>query len=332
VNQHLPVLVASWNGAPATARASELARSGTPLLDAIVKGVALVEDDPTEMTVGYGGLPNEEGEVELDASVMHGPLHKAGAVAALKRIRNPAAVALEVLRRTDHALLVGEGALRFARQVGFSEENLLTPQAREAWLAWKANLSTADAWIGPSDTRSSFGHALDAGVASNTSGAQHAGAHIPRTWGTIHVSGLDADSNLFACTSTSGLSYKIPGRVGDSALIGAGIFVDNAIGSAGATGRGEASLHNCIAYDTVRAMEAGLSPTDAARQALQRLARNTREPRLLNDRGEPSFNVTVYALRKDGQCGAASLRSGYTHVVQRGPHTEVLPTSPIFTG
>ncbi|MFZ4573268.1 MAG: N(4)-(beta-N-acetylglucosaminyl)-L-asparaginase [Phycisphaerales bacterium] len=325
-----PLMVSSWNGAPATATAARLVREGTNLLDAIVRGVAIVEADPTEMTVGYGGLPNEEGDVELDAAVMDGPLHKAGAVAALKGIKHPAAVAMEVLRRTDHALLVGEGARRFARQVGFKEEDLLTPQAREAWLLWKSRLSSADAWIGASEHAGSFGRALEAGVESHVSGAQHAGAEPPRTWGTIHVSGLDAAGNLFACTSTSGLSYKIPGRVGDSALVGAGIFVDNAAGSAGATGRGEASLHNCIAYETVRSMEAGLSPTEAALASLRRLARNTKEPRLLDERGEPAFNVTVYALRKDGAFGAASLRSGYTFVVQEGDRTSVLPTTPLF--
>lgn len=324
-------LISSWNGEPAISRAAELHGRGMPLLEAIVKGVAIVEDDPEEMTVGFGGLPNEDGEVELDAAVMDGPLHKVGAVAGLKRIKNPAAVALEVLRRTDHALLVGEGASAFARKTGFTEQNLLTDRAREAWLNWKASLSSADAWISPDEQRSTFGHALDAGVRTNTNGAQHAGAFVPKTWGTIHVSGIDADSNLFACTSTSGLSYKIPGRVGDSPLAGAGLFVDNAVGSAGATGRGEASLQNCLAFDTVRAMESGMTPVDAALQSLRRLIRNTREKRLLTKDGRPDFNVTVYALRKDGQCGAASIQPGYTFTMWRDGMSQTLNTVPVFT-
>ena len=224
----MPTLISSWNGEPALTRTLQLASTGTPLLDAIVAGISIVEDDPEEMTVGYGGLPNEEGDVELDAAVMDGPMHKAGGVGGLKGVRHAAAVALHVLRRTDHALLVGEGASRFARQVGFPIEDLLTPKAREAWLQWKASLSTRDAWLAPDESRSEFGQAKDAGVASNISGIQHAG--VPRTWGTIHVSGLDDSGNLFACTSTSGLSYKIPGRVGDSPIIGAGLFVDNSVG------------------------------------------------------------------------------------------------------
>jgi N4-(beta-N-acetylglucosaminyl)-L-asparaginase len=326
-----PILISSWNGIPAISRAAELHGAGLPLLESIVKGVALVEDDPEEMTVGFGGLPNEDGEVELDAAVMDGPRHKVGAVAGLKRIKNPAAVALEVLRRTDHALLVGEGASAFARKTGFIETNLLTDRAREAWLNWKAGLSSADAWISPDEQRSTFGHALDAGVRTHTTGAQHAGAFVPKTWGTIHVSGVDVNSDLFACTSTSGLSYKIPGRVGDSPLAGAGLYVDNAVGSAGATGRGEASLQNCLAFDTVRGMESGLTPSESALHALQRLIRNTREPRLLTKDGRPDFNVTVYALRKDGQFGAASIQPGYTFTLWRNGTSQTLNTVSVFT-
>ncbi len=323
-----PVLIASWNGAPATSHAASLIARSTPMLDAIVAGIALVEDDPEEMTVGYGGLPNEEGEVELDAAVMDGPRHKAGAVAGLRRCRRAAALALEVLRRTDHALLVGDGASRFARQLGYTEENLLTPKARDAWLAWKASLSERDAWIAPDEGKSRFGHALDAGHTESGDGAKHAG--VPRTWGTIHVSGLDANGDLYAATSTSGLSYKLPGRAGDSPVVGSGLFIDNDVGSAGATGRGEASLQNCVAYETVRGMETGLSAQDAALAALRLLARRTREPRLLDAAGHPDFNVIVYALRKDGDVGAASIRDGYTCIVQRGGSTATEPTRALF--
>jgi N4-(beta-N-acetylglucosaminyl)-L-asparaginase len=322
--QPSPVLVASWNGAPATTHAAGAHRAGTPLLRAIVDGIAIVEDDPEELSVGYGGLPNEDGIVELDAAVMDGPRHKAGAVAGLRGVRHAARVAFEVLERTDHALIVGEGALKFARATGFKEEDLLTPKAREAWLAWKATLSTRDAWLSADETRSGFGTALWAGNAKNpTPGGPPPAA--PFTYGTIHVSGIDNAGHLFGCTSTSGLSYKIAGRVGDSPIVGSGLYVDDQVGTAGATGRGEASMQNCAAFDVVRGMESGLTPTEACLAALKRITRNTREARLLNDRGVPGFNVTLYATRRDGEVGAASMHEGYVYIVQRAETCEERP-------
>lgn len=337
-----PILVASWNGGPATAKAAVLHTAGTPLLRAIVEGIKLIEDDPEEMSVGYGGLPNEEGIVELDAAVMDGPRHKAGAVAGVRGVRHVGAVALEVLERTDHALLVGEGALRFARQVGFKEEDLLTPKAREAWLQWKASLSHKDAWIEPGEQRSEFGQARWAGHVDNptpggpppqpmgASGRRSSPGSYPFTWGTVHVSGLDARGDLYSCTSTSGLSYKIPGRVGDSPIVGAGLYTDNAVGSAGATGRGESSLQNCAAFDVVRGMEVGMTPTEACLSTLRRIARNTREPRLQSSSGVPGFNLTLYAIRKDGVTGSASMLEGYQHVVQLGAETRVEHSAYVF--
>ncbi len=355
-----PVLIASWNGSPATTRAVELHAAGSPLLDAIVRGIALVEDDPEEMSVGFGGLPNEDGEVELDASVMDGPRHKAGAVAGLRGYRYASAVALEVLRRTDHALLVGEGAAKFAQQLGFTREDLCSPASRKAWLDWKASLSTRDAWIGAIDAPGSslgnsgagsdqhelsetFDTARWAGHKSNPTpgkpppslspppNTSNVAPKVPFTYGTIHVSGVDAQGDLFASTSTSGLSYKIPGRVGDTPVVGAGIYVDNAVGSAGATGRGEATLQTSAAFDVVRRMEEGLDPTTACLKVLERLARLTREPRLLDAKGRPVFNVTVYALRKDGVTGSASIHPGYQHVVQRGGHCELLSSASLYS-
>ncbi|CAG0976340.1 N4-(beta-N-acetylglucosaminyl)-L-asparaginase [Phycisphaerales bacterium] len=336
----LPVLVGSWNSGPAMVRAVERASAGLGLLDAIVEGISLVEDDPEEMSVGFGGLPNEEGVVELDAAVMDGPRHKAGAVAGLRGVRHAARVAVEVLRRTDHALLVGDGALRFARQLGFQEENLLTEQSRAAWLAWKAGLSSRDAWLSPDEGPSEFGQSRWAGHRDNpTPGGPPASPRpgdsggspaAPFTFGTIHVSGMDARGDLFACTSTSGLSYKIPGRAGDSPIVGAGLYVENRIGSAGCTGRGEAALQNAAAYHTVLSMERGLSPTEAALETLRRIARNTCERRLLASEGRPSFNVTVYALRKDGAAGAAAMHPGYTYVSCRDGEQRVENCAVLF--
>jgi N4-(beta-N-acetylglucosaminyl)-L-asparaginase len=326
-----PVLVSSWNGGPATSLAARLCAEGSPLLRAIVEGIKLVEDDPEEMSVGYGGLPNEDGEVELDAAVMDGPRHKAGGVAGLRRVRHACALAYEVLVRTDHALLVGEGALKFARQLGFPEEALETGKSREAWLAWKAGLSNKDAWLSADEGASDFGKARSAGqIEQEIKARSSKGSPIPSapptapfTYGTIHVSGLDPRGDLYAATSTSGLSYKIPGRVGDSPIVGAGLYAENAVGSAGATGRGEATMHSCAAFDAVRAMESGMSPTDACLGALRRIVRNTKEGRLLGENGRPVFNVTMYALRKDGETGAASMHEGYQCVVQRGGETRV---------
>jgi N4-(beta-N-acetylglucosaminyl)-L-asparaginase len=286
------------------------------LLDAIVAGIKIVEDDPSDMSVGYGGLPNEDGIVELDASCMDGPLHRAGSVGALRNVKNAAAVALQVLRRTDHVMLVGEGALKFAKAVGFKEENLLTDQAREAWLKWKANLNKDDKWLDddqviragegykPKSHSSSSPHNVDPG------GPVIPDSPIPYTTGTIHLSGLTKDGIICACTSTSGLSYKLSGRLGDSPIVGAGMYCDNDIGSAGSTGRGEAVMQICGSFSIVQHIEAGLTPTEACIAVAKRLADRTREKRLLNDKGQPAFNVTFYALRADGAYGAASLMEG----------------------
>lgn len=334
-----PVLICSWNGLAATTRAARRIAEGAELLPALVEGIRQVEDDPDEMSVGYGGLPNEDGQVELDAAVMDGPSHRAGAVAGVRGFRHVSALALEVLRRTDHALLVGDGAMKFARSLGFKEEELLTPKARAAWLAWKANLSPKDAWLGDQEQASEFGKALWAGAIGDLNTpplspaarpARPNGERIPHTTGTIHASGLDAKGHLAAVTSTSGLSYKIAGRVGDSPIVGAGLYCDNDIGSAGATGRGEAVLQCCGAASVVNFMEAGLTPEEACLKVLRKIADRTREKRLLSDKNRPAFNVTLYALRKDGLTGCASMHEGYTHIVYDGQDNRVLPNAFLF--
>lgn len=301
-----PVAISSGNGLRAVQRAVDLIREGADPVDAIVEGVGIVEDDPDDMSVGYGGLPNERGEVELDASVMHGPSHKAGAVASLRNIKNPAAVALRVLRMTNHTLLVGQGALEFARAQGFKEENLLTEKAREAWLRWRAELNRHDDWLDP-----------DQQVPNDVIPLRDA-SDIPFTEGTIHCSAVDTNGDLAGVTSTSGLSYKIPGRVGDSPIIGAGNFTDNLVGSAGATGRGESVIKSCGAFQIVQHMANGVEPTEACLRTLKWIANHTRRSRLLNERGEPNFQVTFYALRKDGAYGSACMRGRREFAVHDG--------------
>lgn len=327
-----PVIIGSWNATPAADRAASLVSGGTHLLDSLVEGVSLVEDDPEEMSVGYGGLPNEDCTVELDAAVFDGELHRAGAVAALRGVRHAAAVALQVLRRTDHALLAGEGALQFARRLGFKEEDLLTSKSRQAWLDWRANVSTRDAWLESCHGLTVRGQTVPAGEtqADAKGDTGKAAPKAPFTYGTIHVSGLAPDAHLHAVTSTSGLSYKIAGRVGDSPILGSGLYVDDAVGSAGATGRGEATMHHCASYEVVRRMEAGLDPTRACLESLRRIAAYTREPRLLRAPGIPTFNVTLYALRKDGQAGAASLQEGSSFILHSSGVTKMLPAAFLF--
>jgi N4-(beta-N-acetylglucosaminyl)-L-asparaginase len=329
------VIISSANGLPATGKAMELFSSGTYLIDALVAGVKLVEDDPNDDSVGYGGLPNEEGVVELDASCMDGRWHRAGSVGALRNIKNPAAVALQVMRRTDHVMLVGEGALKFAKEMGFKEEDLLTDHSREEWLKWKANLNKTDWWLdddqqiraepGPAPTPAPAPAPAPTGSTGPTgkpSARLDTGERINGvryTTGTIHCSGLTAEGgDLAAVTSTSGLSWKLPGRLGDSPIVGAGMYCDNAIGSAGATGRGESVMQVCGAFSIVQHMEAGLSPTEACLAVLKRIVDRTKIKRLLDDKGRPLFSVQVYAVRKDGAYGSASIWSGRQFAVNDG--------------
>ena len=332
-------LISSWNGGPAIERAVSLHATGVELLPSMVEGVKIVEDDPEEMSVGYGGLPNEDGVVELDGAVMDGKLHRSGAVAALRGYRYAAAVAYEVMRRTDHSLLVGEGACRFAQMLGFKQEELLTPAGRSAWLEWKANLSPRDAWLAEGEGASDYGRARWAGrteASSETEACapkpnQSGGApREPFTFGTIYVGGMDSEGDLSALTSTSGLSYKIAGRVGDTPVIGGGLYVDNNVGTAGATGRGEAVMQSCGSFYAVSRMEAGDSPEQACAESLKRIVEKTTVKRLIDEKGRPTFNVTMYAIRKDGAFGAASIHAGYQFVVFDGQTMSVRTAASLY--
>jgi N4-(beta-N-acetylglucosaminyl)-L-asparaginase len=327
-----PCVIASGNGLNAVQRAFDVMMGGADPVDAVVAGVTLVEDDPNDNSVGLGGLPNEDGVVQLDASVMHGPTHKAGAVACLEGIRNPAKVALLVLKTTDHILLVGEGARRFALRHGFEEENLLTEESRVAWLRWKAGLSPQDDWLNPEQmdfevagvNRRDEGAERTLATAGREGHPVYAGYPVPWTTGTINCSAVNGEGNLASVTTTSGLSWKIPGRVGDSPIVGAGMYVDNAVGAAGATGRGEAVIANCGGFSIVREMENGLTPTEACLAVAKRIAdRCVLEKRNRDARGRPNFNVSLYAVRKDGAYGAACLLPGGSFAVRDGAGARV---------
>ncbi|MGA0870159.1 MAG: N(4)-(beta-N-acetylglucosaminyl)-L-asparaginase, partial [Planctomycetota bacterium] len=295
-----PAAVSSANGLVSVEIAVRKMLEGIPPVDAAVLGVEPVENDPDDTTVGYGGLPNADGVVELDSCVMDGRSGLAGAVACLRNIKNPAQVALQVMRRTDHVLMVGEGALRFARMHGFTEENLLTEKARKAWVAWRERLSDRDDWVDPEENG-------------------EFGKDFVRTTGTIHVGCVDANGDIGGCTTTSGLAFKIPGRVGDSPLIGCGNYVDNEVGVAGSTGRGEAVIVTNGGHRVVGYMADGMSPTDACLAALRDVVRYTKVPRLLREDGKPDFQVKFYAINKAGEIGAAALYpTSYARATEAG--------------
>jgi N4-(beta-N-acetylglucosaminyl)-L-asparaginase len=278
-----PAAVSSANGLRAVNRAMELMLKGTDSLDAAVEGVKIQELDPADNSVGYGGLPNEEGVVQLDASCMHGPTRRAGAVAALEGIKTPSEVARLVLKYTDHILLVGEGAKRFALSYGFKEEDLLTPESRQLWLEWRANRGPDDDWLNVPEHE----------------------PMVARPTGTINLDVVNAQGDVSSITTTSGLAWKLPGRAGDSPIVGAGQYTDNDIGAAGSTGRGEANIMVCGGFLTVEGMRRGLAPTDACLETLKRAVRLT-QPRLLKN-GRPTFNLNFYAVNKRGEFGAASI-------------------------
>jgi len=303
-----PAAVGSTNGLRGIRRAMELLQRGADTLDAAVEGVKIQELDPNDNSVGYGGLPNEEGVVQLDASCMHGPSRRAGAVAALEGIKTPSEVAKLVLKYTNHVLLVGEGAKRFALSYGFKEEDLLTPAAREAWLHWRANRGPADEWVDVPE-----GQTI-----------------MPRVTGTVNINVLNARGDISSVTTTSGLSWKIPGRVGDSPIIGAGQYTDNDIGAAGSTGLGELNIMACGAFLTVEHMRRGMKPADAALETLKRVVALT-PPRLLHPNGRPTYGLSFYAVNKRGDTGGASIYPA-SHATFDGKDAVVRDSAYLYEG
>jgi N4-(beta-N-acetylglucosaminyl)-L-asparaginase len=317
-------------GKACVTRAMEILQQGGDTLAAVVAGVNIVENDPRDSSVGYGGLPNEECDVELDASVMHGPSRRAGAVASLRHIKNPASVAKLVLERTDHILLVGEGALRFALKHGFQKEDLLTEPARLAWLAWRESLNPQDAW-GPSPLRTAGEQEKKVSQASPSREQMALQSWIEdklrhRPTGTINCLAVNAAGDLSGVTTTSGLAWKIPGRVGDSPIIGSGLYVDNEVGAAGSTGRGEECIYINGSHTIVENMRRGMSPTEAALDAIKRIS-----ARYGNNLTElRKFNINFYALNKRGEHGGACLWKGGTYAVHDGGQARILPCLPLY--
>ena len=287
-----PMVLSTWNhGLKANEEAMTLLLSQGSALDAVEAGVKISEADPTIQSVGLGGRPDKDGHVTLDACIMDSQ-GNAGSVAYLQDIKHPVSVARKVMELTDHVMLVGQGAKSFAITHGFKEENLLTEESRTAWLKWKKKLGKKDD-LGPNDDHD-----------------------------TISLLAQDSIGNLAGACTTSGLAYKIPGRVGDSPIIGAGLFVDNEIGAAGATGRGEEVIKVAGSFLIVELMRQGYAPQDACKEALGRT--------IGRHNGELAFQIAYIALRKDGEIGAAAIRKGFKYALSSDDKNELYPVKGII--
>ena len=332
-----PVVVSSANGntvkngGPRTcvAEAFDRMMRGADVLESLIAGVNIVELDPEDDSVGYGGLPNAEGVVQLDSSCMHGPTKRAGGVACLEGVRTPSKVAQAVMQSTDHHLLVGKGAQDFARQMGFTiEDDLNTENSRKIWLDWKRRLDPSR-WLDPARREVEAARARNQQLAEGLIHPQH-------YYGTINCNGVNAKGEICGVTTTSGLAWKIPGRVGDSPILGAGLYVDGEVGAAGSTGRGEANLFGLCSYLIVEQMRQGKGPKDAGMEALRRIQKNTVEKRLLNQNGVPNFSVKFYIVNAKGDFASVSLFAGknqtFAVCTEKGPETllceALLPEQP----
>ena len=328
-----PVVVASGNGHRSRNSDGETCievafrkmTAGDDVLDSLIAGVNIVELDPNDASVGYGGRPNADGVVQLDSCCMHGPKRQAGGVGALEGVRAPSLVAKAVMDHTDHHLLVGDGAQQFARNMGFEiEADLNTDNSRRQYLEWKRRTDPGH-YLNPEER-------LEAGIQAGLDMVAEGIIPEEEYWGTINCDGINGRGEICGVTTTSGLSWKIPGRVGDSPILGAGLYVDGTYGAAGSTGRGEANLYNLTSYLIVENLRNGMSPKDAGMAGLKRIKENTVEPRLLNSRGEPAFGISFYVLNAKGEYAGVSMyateRSRFAVCTENGG--ELVPLEPLL--
>jgi len=360
-----PVVISDYSGwefknggtENAVQRAFRLITEGKDVLDALIAGVNIPELDPLETGIGYGALPNADGVVQLDASCMHGPRKRAGAVACIEGVRTPSLVAKAVMDYTDHHLLSGAGAREFARAMGFTiEDDLNTETSRRLWREWKRRVDP-EHWLDPSgkERQPRPKHERDPGNDAGAAASAHllrdagwepraltAGRSMVRDgliregsfWGTINCDAIGPHGDICGVTTTSGLAWKIPGRTGDSPILGAGLYVDNEVGAAGSTGRGEANLYNLSSFLVVESMRRGMSPKDAGMEALKRIRASTVEARLLNSKGNPNFNIRFFVLNKRGEwAGVAMYRAGETqYAVCTENGAQTLELEPLLPG
>jgi N4-(beta-N-acetylglucosaminyl)-L-asparaginase len=329
-----PVVISSANGnkfknggdMTCVQKAFTMMTSGNAdVVDALIAGVNIVELDPLDDSVGYGGLPNADGVVQLDSCCMHGPKRRAGGVACIEGVRTPSLVAKAVMDQTDHHLIVGKGAQEFARGMGFKiEDDLNTENSRKLWLEWKRRIDPSH-YLDPQKRAEAARKVIHQMVAEGLIDPQH-------VYGTINCDGVNAKGDICGVTTTSGLAWKIPGRVGDSPILGAGLYVDGEVGAAGSTGRGEANLYNLCSYLIVENMRRGMHPKDAGLDACKRIKANTVEKRLLNSKGNPNFGINFYVLNAKGEYAGISMYPGANFAVctESGPQT--VPCEPFLQG
>jgi N4-(beta-N-acetylglucosaminyl)-L-asparaginase len=331
-----PVVISSANGhrfknggsQTCVETAFSMMTKGTDVLDALITGVNIVELDPEDTSVGYGGLPNAEGVVQLDACCMHGPRKRAGGVACIEGVRTPSLVAQRVMDMTDHHLIVGRDAQRFARTMGFKiEDDLNTERSRAAWLEWKRRTDPLH-YLDPDKRESALERIQREMMAEGYVDREH-------VYGTINCNGINASGHICGVTTTSGLAWKIPGRVGDSPILGAGLYVDGDVGAAGSTGRGEANLFGLCSFLVVEEMRRGKHPKDAGLEALKRIKANTIEKRLLKANGDPNFNINFYMLNASGEYAAVAMynptgRGQFAVCDEKGPRLE--KCEPLLAG
>jgi N4-(beta-N-acetylglucosaminyl)-L-asparaginase len=334
-NSVKPIVIASANGhryknggtVTCVEKAFSMMTQGGDVLDALVAGVTIVELDPDETSVGYGGLPNADGVVQLDACCMHGPRKRAGGVAAIEGVKTPASVALKVMQETDHHLLVGKGAQDFARTMGFEIfQDLNTDKSRKAFIEWKRRVDPLH-YLDPIKRDAALRQIALEMAAEGFFDRNH-------IYGTINCNGVNAKGEVCGVTTTSGLAFKIPGRVGDSPILGAGLYLDNDAGAAGSTGRGEANLYNLTSYQIVENLRRGMHPKDAGVDALKRIQHNTIEKRLLNEKGEPNFDINFYILSAAGEHAGVAMFAGndvhYAVCTDNGP--QLVACEGLFQG
>ena len=328
-----PVVIASGNGHRIRNGGSEtcvetafrMMTEGEDVLESLIAGVNLNELDPEDGGVGFGGSPNADGIVQLDSCCMHGPKRRAGGVAGIEGVKTPSLVAHAVMQHTDHHLLVGQDAQDFARNMGFTiHDDLNTDRSRERWLEWKRRIDPGH-YLTPGE-RARAGYEAGLGMMADGRIDEH------DFFGTINCDGINSRGEICGVTTTSGLAWKIPGRVGDSPILGAGLYVDGTYGAAGSTGRGEANLYNLTSYLIVENLRNGLSPKDAGMAGLKRIQENTVEPRLLNSRGEPAFGISFYVLNAKGEYAGVSMyateRSRFAVCTENGG--ELVPLEPLL--
>jgi N4-(beta-N-acetylglucosaminyl)-L-asparaginase len=328
-----PVVISSANGnqyknggaVTCVQKAFTMMTQGSDVLDALIAGVNIVELDPEETSVGYGGLPNAEGVVQLDSCCMHGPRKRAGGVAALEGVRTPSVVAQKVMDETDHHLLVGKGAQDFARNMGVKiEDDLNTEKSRQAWIEWKRRTDPLH-YLDPSKRQAAMRRVELEMMADGWIEPNH-------FYGTINCNGVNAKGEICGVTTTSGLAFKIPGRVGDSPILGAGLYVDGDVGAAGSTGRGEANLFNLTSFLIVDALRRGLHPKDAGMEGLKRIKANTIEKRLQKPNGDPNFGINFYVLNAKGEHAGVAMYGGSSYAMCDGNGPKTLTCEPLLQG